>query len=774
MNLNSFFFPGMWVMRKMRFATKLSLLTLVLLLPMLMVLVQLFSAQSRDLAITRAELEGIALVSSSTELIRQLQTHRGQTNMVLSGNTAAQTDRDATRVALRQAREALDARFALSLAPFNLMSWTDQRTKVDALVSALEGKSPQASFALHTALIDDLTRFTYGLANESSLLFEPDPATYLLMDMVVSRTLPWNELLGKLRGQGAGLLSQPVMDEAGVVRLETQLEAADQFLKDVQYARAMMRDFGVVDPAGDSALVSTAAFITLARERFVSGAATGAPQAFFTQGTQSMAAVSAYQRSAIASITQRLEARLVSLTRAIWLTALGSLLGVLAMLYFMLAFHRSFMADLRQVLMFMEQTADGNLRHRVRITGKDELSDMSTAMHGMVNKLSAMVASVRSNSALVAHAGASLVNGNRALSDRTEQQAANLEQTAASVEELASTVGDNARTALQSDATARGVRDVAEHGAQAMTEAIGSVEAIQTSTRRMDEIVGVIDGLAFQTNILALNAAVEAARAGESGRGFAVVAGEVRTLAQRSAASAKEIRQLIGASSAQVATGVLQIRSAGDNIVQIVDGIRGVAGSLSQLSASSVEQSASLTEITSAVRQLDEITQQNAAMVERAVAQATDLELRASTLSGLVEGFQLQQGTADEALALVERAQAYRRQCASRDAFLRDLTRPESGFHDRDMYVFALDSQGAYLAFAGNQAKVGTRVQDIAGIDGQWLLDAIVAQANQESGWVEYDITNPANGRIQTKMSYVMQLDDVYLGCGVYKDLVVP
>ena len=367
MNLNSFFFPGMWVMRKMRFATKLSLLTLVLLLPMLMVLVQLFSAQSRDLAITRAELEGIALVSASTELIRQLQTHRGQTNMVLSGNTAAQTDRDATRVALRQAREALDARFASSLASFDLKSWTDQRTKVDALVSALEGKSPQASFALHTALIDDLTRFTYGLANESSLLFEPDPATYLLMDMVVSRTLPWNELLGKLRGQGAGLLSQPVMDEAGVVRLQTQLEAADQFLKDVQYARAMMRDFGVVDPAGDSALVSTAAFITLARERFVSGAATGAPQAFFTQGTQSMAAVSAYQRSAIASITQRLEARLVSLTRAIWLTALGSLLGVLAMLYFMLAFHRSFMADLRQVLMFMEQTADGNLRHRVRL-----------------------------------------------------------------------------------------------------------------------------------------------------------------------------------------------------------------------------------------------------------------------------------------------------------------------------------------------------------------------------------------------------------------------
>lgn len=188
-------------MRKMRFATKLSLLTGVL-LPMLVVLVQFFSAQTGDLAVTRAELEGIARVSSSTELIRPLQTHRGQTNMVLSGNTAAQADRDATHVALREAHEALDAQFASSLAPFNSNSWTDQRTKVDALVLALEGKSPQSSFALHTALIDDWTRFTYGLANEFSLLIEPDPAIFLLMGMVVSRTLPWNELLGKLRCQG--------------------------------------------------------------------------------------------------------------------------------------------------------------------------------------------------------------------------------------------------------------------------------------------------------------------------------------------------------------------------------------------------------------------------------------------------------------------------------------------------------------------------------------------------------------------------------------------
>lgn len=450
----------------------------------------------------------------------------------------------------------------------------------------------------------------------------------------------------------------------------------------------------------------------------------------------------------------------------------AGLLGLLVLLYLMISFYFSFMSDLRRVMRFMEQTAAGNLREQVQMRGRDEIADLALSMKGMVSSLSAMVASIRSNSALVAHAGKSLAAGNRDLSERTEQQAANLEQTAASVEELSSTVQDNSAATQQANTQAGRVRDVSEQGAQAMARAVQSVETIQSSAQRMNEIIGVIDGLAFQTNILALNAAVEAARAGEAGRGFAVVASEVRSLAQRSAESAKEIRQLISTSSEQVSSSVAQIRAVGANMTDIASGIRGVADSMSQISSSSAEQSTGLGEITSAVRQLDEITQRNAQMVERAVTQATNLEHRASTLAEAVDAFHLQQGTADEALALVERALAYRQQ-TTRDAFLRGLTDPQQGFFDRDMYVFALDGKGAYLAFGGNPAKVGTRVQDIPGIDGQGLLDAIVAQASHEPGWVEYDITNPATGTVQTKMSFVQQVDDVYVGCGVYKNLVV-
>ncbi len=453
-----------------------------------------------------------------------------------------------------------------------------------------------------------------------------------------------------------------------------------------------------------------------------------------------------------------------------WLT-LTCVVALVVTVYMLAAFQASVAQDVSEILLAANKIVAGDLRVKSVSRSQDEVGQLATTMDQLGRTISAMVANVRSNAAFVAHSGQSLAQGNRNLSARTEQQAANLEETAASVEQLSSTVQHNASVAAQANASAAQVRGVADQGGETMAQAIASVEAIQAGAKRMDEIVGVIDGLAFQTNILALNAAVEAARAGESGRGFAVVASEVRSLAQRSADSAKEIRQLISASSSQVAMSVDKIRMAGSNMAQIVSGIRDVAASMSQISTSSAEQSTGLLEITSAVRQIDEITQQNAHVVEHAVSQALSLERYAGTLVESISMFKLQQGSAEEAQALVGRAIAHR-QRTSQDSFLRDITNPAKGFHDRDMYVFVLDSNGKYLAFGGNAAKVGTRVQDIAGIDGAGLLESIVEQAQREPGWVEYDIANPTTGKVQTKMSYVHMVDGLYAGCGVYKNLV--
>ena len=450
--------------------------------------------------------------------------------------------------------------------------------------------------------------------------------------------------------------------------------------------------------------------------------------------------------------------------------AWGGAVGAVALLYGLLSLYLSLSSDLEGLSRAMQKTTQGDLSTRAGVYGQDEVGAMAQSLDQMVLTLSSMVADIRSNAALVAHAGQSLAQGNRSLADRTEQQAANLEQTAASVEQLSSAVQNNAQTARSADARAADVRKAADAGAEAMARAVQSVEAIQQGARRMTEIIGVIDSIAFQTNILALNAAVEAARAGEQGRGFAVVAGEVRTLAKRSGDAAREIRELIGASVSQVEASAGLIRSAGDGIANMAGGIRSVAASMTEISGSSAEQSTGLSEVSSAVQQLDQITQHNAQMVGHAVAQAEALEQRASTLSRAVAAFRLQQGTADEAVALVQKAVALYK-TTSHDQFLRSLTDKNQPYHDRDMYVFVLDSAGTYRAFGGNPAKVGTRVQDIPGIAGDRLVSDIVAQADRAPGWVEYDINNPATGAVQTKMSYVSRVGDLYVGCGVYKSL---
>jgi len=282
------------------------------------------------------------------------------------------------------------------------------------------------------------------------------------------------------------------------------------------------------------------------------------------------------------------------------------------------------------------------------------------------------------------------------------------------------------------------------------------------------EIVGVIEGISFQTNILALNAAVEAARAGEQGRGFAVVAAEVRQLAKRSAESAREIKALIGASAEHVKTGAAQIGGASRTFADIVQGIREVADSVHTIKTSTAEQSGGLDQIAQAVQHIDEITQRNAQMVESAFHSSSQLSERAEMLADAVRSFRLRQGSADEALAMVRKAaEIYQ---ARGSSALAHVTETASSFSDRDMYVFAFDRQGIYRAFAGKPEKVGTAVRDNPGVDGDKLVRDAFEQAARGGGWVDYDFANPQTGAVDLKTSYVEPVTaDLLLGCGVYK-----
>ena len=273
--------------------------------------------------------------------------------------------------------------------------------------------------------------------------------------------------------------------------------------------------------------------------------------------------------------------------------------------------------------------------------GRDEVTGLVGELHAMQGMLSQLVREVQIASDSIATASREVATGNADLSQRTEQTASNLQETASAMEQLTGTVAQSAQAATQANGLAGNASDVAQRGGTVVGQVVDTMQAISASSRKIADIIGVIDGIAFQTNILALNAAVEAARAGEQGRGFAVVAGEVRSLAQRSAEAAKEIKSLIGASVGSVESGARLVQDAGTTMQEIVDSVRHVSQIVSEITNASGEQSTGIGEIGRAVSELDHMTQQNAALVEQSAAAAQSLQDQAQRLAGVAARFRV-------------------------------------------------------------------------------------------------------------------------------------
>jgi methyl-accepting chemotaxis protein len=423
--------------------------------------------------------------------------------------------------------------------------------------------------------------------------------------------------------------------------------------------------------------------------------------------------------------------------------------------------------DIRRLASAIKRIGSGDLTARIDHAETFEGARMGEYIARSNQHLIDIVAQVRTSSDAVLSGAKEIAMGNQQLSQRTEAQASTLEQTAARLEELAASAKQNADNCRRADTLVTQTDSTASASAGEVQALIASMENIVTSSRRIEEIVAVIDGIAFQTNLLALNAAVEAARAGEQGRGFAVVASEVRNLAQRTSVAAKEIKTLIGDAVDQVNGGTKLVGNVATSMQAVVHRVREVNGLIGAIAESSRDQSDSIDEVNRGIAQLEHASQQNAALVQQAHSVTSGFEGEAIRLSEVVDKFKLDRMAArEQAVALVESAAAHLIAKGPERAY-RDFERPNSAFMFADYYVYAFDMKGDVFV---HPTLKGKNALDLADSDGkQFVRPMIVTGKTTGKGWEDYRWLNPITQKIEQKSAYFQRVGEVILACGIYK-----
>jgi methyl-accepting chemotaxis protein len=481
----------------------------------------------------------------------------------------------------------------------------------------------------------------------SGMALDPEASTYYLIQSVLASLPRLTESLGQARAKGSAVLHRGEIRPEDRAAFAALLETARLQARNARGAmdKAVAGDARIGTMAGAAlAAANTAAAdaFKLIEQELVKADKPGmAPADYFKATTERIDAQFQLVDKAFRTLDTLLAERVQTAQRGLALMlALVVVLGTAGTL-FGLAVARSITRSLDQAVRVARAVAQGDLTVPVGPRGRDEPGQLLDALAAMQQQLVQVVGSVRGNAESVATASAQIAQGNADLSQRTEEQASALQQTAATMDELGSTVRNNADNAKQADELARNASTVARQGGTVVGDVVATMKEIDDSSRRIAEIIGTIDGIAFQTNILALNAAVEAARAGEQGRGFAVVAGEVRALAQRSAEAAREIKGLIAASVERVERGSALVGRAGSTMADVVAAIERVTAVVAEISSASGEQARGISQVGEAVGQMDRTTQQNSALVEESAAAADSLRGQAAQLVQAVAAFRL-------------------------------------------------------------------------------------------------------------------------------------
>jgi len=426
--------------------------------------------------------------------------------------------------------------------------------------------------------------------------------------------------------------------ERSISRSTERLDAFEKALASTDQDKSV-RD--AVVSAGRAHIDAVKRGLVSLRNNDLAGFAAINDQDIAASGSRYSDGVERFQQRAATLSEEEIQAGRSRFDRVVVLVIMGMVASVLLILVVHLALRRLVVAPLTEASQLIMRVADGDLSIVVPEAGKNEIGQLLSALSRMQAGLTQTVVKVRAGSDAVTIRASEIAAGNSDLSSRTEQQSSALEQTAASMEELTATVGNNAESASNASELARNAANLAARGGEDVRSVVNTMRDINSGSHKIADIIGVIDGIAFQTNILALNAAVEAARAGEHGRGFAVVAGEVRALAQRCGSAAREIKSLIDSSVSKVDVGGAQVEQAGATIEEIVVAVRRLADTVNEISAASSEQSQGIGQVNAAVSQMEHVNLQNAALVEQAASAAQSMQEQANSLAEAVSVFKL-------------------------------------------------------------------------------------------------------------------------------------
>jgi len=604
----------------------------------------------------KLEQQGLTPVRNLLGLTQLSQRHRGLSSMVLNGDTLAHDKQRSVAQKLDTSFVEMASRLQRTVHPQSLAELQQITLQWNSLRDNAAGSvlSSSESFAAHSALIVRLTKLASRVAEQSGLDLDSVAESKHLIEASIDNLWAFAESLAKSRGIGSGLMANSFEEPTQLLVLGQQLTDSQRLLErtnanfEIAFAHspaAKTRLTAVLQSANQAAktaIVQSADLIS-AKGHPVFGS-----EDYFATMTQAVDLSFELMDSSLAMVDDILSQRMADAQKVLFIM-LGAfllllLLGITSAWLIARSLTRQLGGEPNDMVRWMLRVSQGDLTASLPQSHQQDPQQDHSIMHSMVvmqSNLQKMVQEVRSGAEHMVNASSQIAAGNMDLSERTERQASALEQTSSSTEQLMGTVRQNADNSSQANELAVKASEMVVHGGDQVAKVVSTMDDINQSSRKIIDIISVIDGIAFQTNILALNAAVEAARAGEQGRGFAVVASEVRNLAQRSAVAAKEIKVLIGDSIGKVQEGSRQVALTGATMDEVVASVKRVTLIMSEVNTASHEQSTGIEQVNLAINQMEQITQQNAALVEEAAAASDELKHQARGLQDLVSRFQL-------------------------------------------------------------------------------------------------------------------------------------